>query len=72
MEEKINRLRAEVEVKLPNFVRAMNAPIDTLIMTQDAFAADYQEEEYRLLGMMVKYAGLHGKQVLVIPAKEKP
>ena len=33
---------------------------------QDAFAADYQEDEYTLLGMAIKYAGLHGKEVQVI------
>jgi hypothetical protein len=28
--------------------------------------ADYQEDEYRLLGMAIKYAGLRGKEVRVI------
>jgi hypothetical protein len=32
-------------------------------MHQDAFAADYQEEEYRLLGMAIKFAGICGKEV---------
>jgi hypothetical protein len=31
-----------------------------------AFAADYQEDEYTLLGMAIKYAGLRGKEVRVI------
>jgi len=33
---------------------------------QDAFAADYQPEEYMLLGMAVKYAGLARKNVTAI------
>jgi hypothetical protein len=32
----------------------------------DGFAADYQEDEYSLLGMAIKYAGLRGKEVRVI------
>ena len=32
----------------------------------DAFAADYQEEEFALLGRAIKYAGLCGKLVQVI------
>ena len=34
--------------------------------TKTAFAADYQEDEYTLLGMAIKYAGLRGKEVRVI------
>jgi hypothetical protein len=30
-------------------------------MHLDAFAADYQEEEYRLIGMAIKFAGICGK-----------
>jgi len=33
---------------------------------QDAFAADYQEDEYALLGMAIQYAGLRGKEVRAI------
>jgi hypothetical protein len=32
----------------------------------NAFAADYQDDEYALLGMAIKYAGLRGKEVRVI------
>jgi hypothetical protein len=28
-----------------------------VLLHQDAFAADYQEDEYMLLGMAIKYAG---------------
>jgi hypothetical protein len=37
---------------------------------QDAFAADYQEDEYALLGMAIKYAGLRGKEVRVIKNRQ--
>lgn len=59
-------LIAAVEKMLPDFARACRAP-DTpiVIMHQDAFAADYQEEEYRLVGMAIKFAGICGKEVRV-------
>jgi hypothetical protein len=37
-----------------------------MILHQDAFAAGYDNDEYTLLGMAVKYAGLHGVRVMVI------
>ena len=48
-------LIAAVEKMLQDFARACRAP-DTpvVIMHQDAFAADYQEEEYRLIGMAIR------------------
>ena len=36
------------------------------MLHQDAFAADYQQDEYALLGMAIKYAGLRGNEVRVI------
>jgi hypothetical protein len=36
--------------------------------TKNAFAADYQDEEYRLLGMAIKFAGICGKEVHIIGA----
>ena len=60
-------LIAGVEKMLPNFARACRADDNTLVtMHQDAFAADYQEEEYRLLGMAIKFAGICGKEVQII------
>jgi len=41
-------------------------PAEPVLLRQDAFAADYQEDEYTLLGMAIKYAGLRGKEVRVI------
>jgi hypothetical protein len=59
-------LIAAIQAKLPDFARACresNAP--TIILHQDAFAADYQEEEFRLLGMAIKFAGMFGRGVLI-------
>jgi len=36
------------------------------ILHQDAFATDFQDDDYMLLGMAIKYAGLGGKEVRVI------
>lgn len=59
-------LMAAIEAKLPEFARACREDdIPTIILHQDAFAADYQEEEYRLLGMAIKFAGVYGREVLV-------
>jgi hypothetical protein len=59
-------LIAAVEKMLPDFARACRAS-DTpvVIMHQDAFAADYQEEKYRLIGMAIKFAGICGKEVRI-------
>ena len=51
--------------KLLDFVKICNGPEVDIVLSQDAFAADYQEEELRLLGMAVKFAGLNGKNVCI-------
>lgn len=57
-----------IEKQLPDFVKMINSTTDEMILLhQDAFAADYQEEEFRLLGMAIKYAGLHGREITIIP-----
>jgi hypothetical protein len=58
------KLIAAIEKMLPEFAAACRAP-DTpaVLMHQDVFAARYQEEEYRLVGMAVKFAGLYGKDI---------
>jgi hypothetical protein len=56
-------LIATVEKILPDFARACRTPDPpVVVMHQDAFAAEYQEEEYRLLGMAIKFAGICGKE----------
>jgi hypothetical protein len=59
-------LIATVRKKLPEFAKACADETELVLLHQDAFAADYQEDEYMLLGMAIKYAGLRGKEVRVI------
>ena len=55
-----------IRKKLPDFVSACVDDTELMLIHQDAFAADYREDEYTLLGMAIKYAGLRGKEVRVI------
>ena len=60
-------LVAEVKQKLPQFVeRCENLEAGIIILHQDAFAADYSDDELRLFGMAIKFAGISGKVVHVI------
>jgi hypothetical protein len=59
-------LIATIRRKLPDFAKACADDAELVLLHQDAFAADYQEDEYVLLGMAIKYAGLRGKEVRVI------
>jgi hypothetical protein len=68
-DERIQRessLIATIRKNLPEFARACADDTEMVLLHQDAFAADYQEDEYMLLGMAIKYAGLRGKEVRVI------
>ena len=64
--EKAAALAAEVESLLPDFVNSCRDKADVVIIHHDAFAADYQDHEYALLGKAIKFAGLHGKEVRII------
>jgi hypothetical protein len=44
------RFRQEFEPELPNFAATCHESADFVILHQDAFAADYQEAEFSLLG----------------------
>jgi hypothetical protein len=61
-----SHLIATVKKQLPEFAKACAVDSDMVMLHQDSFAADYQEDEYMLLGMAIKYAGLRGKEVRVI------
>ena len=68
-EERMQResnLIATIRKMLPDFARMCGNASELVMLHQDAFAADYQEDEYTLLGMAIKYAGLRGKEVRVI------
>ena len=59
-------LIAAIRMKLPDFAKACADETKLVLLHQDAFAADYQEDECTPLGMAIKYAGLGGKNVRVI------
>jgi hypothetical protein len=59
-------LLTEIRRLLPDFVKACAINEEVIILHQDSFAADYQQDEYALLGMAIKFAGLHGKEVRII------
>src|ERR1700686_1665856 len=59
-------LIATIRRKLPDFAKACADEAELVLLHQDAFAADYQEDEYVLVGMAIKYAGRRGKEVRVI------
>ena len=47
-------------------VKSMASHDEPLIVHQDSFAAAYDDDEYILFGMALKFAGLHGVTVHVI------
>jgi hypothetical protein len=59
-------LSAEIRRLLPDFVESCLKNEDIVIIHQDSFAADYQQDEYALLGKAIKFAGLHGKEIRII------
>ncbi len=59
-------LIATIRKKLPDFAQMCADDSKLVMLHQDSFAADYQDDEYTLLGMAIKYAGLRGKEVRVI------
>ncbi len=65
MQREANLVR-EIQEKLPDFAKACADDVEVVLLHQDAFAAAYQDDEYLLLGMAIKYAGLCGKEVQVV------
>ena len=55
-----------IEKRLPKLIEAADSDAEVVLIHQDAFAADYQSDEYTLLGMFIKYWGLRGKEVRII------
>jgi hypothetical protein len=64
--EKEAALTAEIEHLLPDFVNSCRDKAAVVIIHQDGFAADYQDDEYMLLGKVIKFAGLYGKEVRIV------
>lgn len=65
-------LREEIARELPEFVRACENSAEFVIMHQDAFAPMLGSRELFLLGKAIKYAGLIGKEVRIIPSARRP
>ena len=66
LREKESALTAKIARLLPDFAKSCRENVDAVIIHQDSFAADYQDEEYTILGIAIKFAGLHGKEVRII------
>ena len=66
LRERKASLAAEIRRLLPDFVESCLKNEDMVIIHQDSFAADYQQDEYALLGKAIKFAGLHGKELRII------
>jgi hypothetical protein len=64
LEKREKVLRMAIERMLPEFAKSCIETGDPLLIHQDAFAANY--DEYELLGMAVKFAGLCGKELHII------
>lgn len=75
IKEREEKLLAEVKEKLPEFYNMITLNTKdaetNIVLHQDTFGADYQEEEYTLLGKAIKSAGIYGKQVQVIGFNRK-
>ena len=64
LEKREKALKMAMERILPEFVKACRETGEPLLIHQDGFAADY--DEYELLGMAIKFAGLYGKELRII------
>lgn len=72
-ESRVATLQATIEHYIPAFAAAIkeasangDSNDDVFMLHQDAFAAGYDDDEYTLLGMAVKYAGLHGVTLNIV------
>jgi hypothetical protein len=74
-ESRVAILQATVQHYLPEFdavIKKVKAAGDgtLLVLNQDAFAARYDDDEYTLLSMAIKYAGLQGVTISIIGKDE--
>lgn len=69
--QKIEALKKDIETTLPDLVRLAESDEKVVLWTQAAFAADYQANEYKLLGKAIKYLGLYGKEITIVPNEQK-
>jgi hypothetical protein len=60
---RVAELDATIETYLPAFSQVVKESVSEgglVVMCQSAFAAGLDDDEYTLMGMAMKYAGLHG------------
>jgi hypothetical protein len=60
--EKELSLTKAIENLLPEFVKSCRENSNVVVLHQDGFAVHYQDDEYKLLGMAIKFAGLYRKR----------
>jgi hypothetical protein len=70
-EARVATLEATIERYLPEFVAvikksAADSEESSVVLHQDAFCAGYDDDEYMLLGMAIKYAGMHDVTLNII------
>jgi hypothetical protein len=65
LKKRQDELIAQVESKLPEFAKGVKTR-QLGILHQDSFAADLDDDEYKLLGMAIKYAGIYGSPLQII------
>ena len=71
--ERERKLIEEIQSVLPEFVQACNTKgADFVLIHQDVFAPKLGDYELLLLGKAIKYAGLMGKEVRIIPSQGLP
>ena len=71
--ERERQLIEEVQRELPGFVAACNEKnAEFVLLHQDAFAPKLGPDEIFLLGKAIKYAGVIGKEVRIIPSDRLP
>lgn len=58
----------EIQTRLPEFVNACCGKEDRILIHQDAFAPKLGSGDMFPLGKAIKYAGLMGKEVRIIPS----
>ena len=74
IQERKEVLRATIQKYLPQVPKSIQDALAnhdddenaTILLHQDAFAAGFDTDEYILLGMAIKYAGLYGINIQII------
>ena len=72
---RVSRLKATIEHYMPEFIRMVEDVVAKrdggeeqaiVCVHQDAFAANYDFDEYVILGMAVKYVGLYDIPIMLV------